>query len=145
MELACTRNKLTLCSYTREMARCPDYRSPLEEKSLKITHAYYSIEQKPHEMRIGKVRNAIRCPRTVVVHLWNAPLTGLAMVRSRWLERLASSTPALPTPSAILFQLLQVGRRPILGYPARIYSACAVIAHPNTHSKDVQPPELFRS
>lgn len=73
MELACTRNKLKLCSYTREMARCPDYRSPLEEKSLKITHAYYSIEQKPHEMRIGKVRNAIRCPRTVVVHLWNAP------------------------------------------------------------------------
>lgn len=73
MELACTRKQGQSAPYTREMTRCPDYRGSLEEKSLKIAHAHYSIEQKPDKMRICKVRNAIRCPRTVVVHLRNAP------------------------------------------------------------------------
>jgi hypothetical protein len=67
------------------------------------------------------------------------------MVRTRWLERLASTTPALPIPCAILFQLLKVGWCPILGYPAGIYSTCAVIAYPNAQSEDVQAPELLRS
>jgi hypothetical protein len=74
----------------------------------------------------------------------NSPLACLAMVRSRRLESLASATPALPAPCAILFQLLKVGGHPVFGYPARVYSACAVITYPDAQSEDVQAPELLR-
>lgn len=108
------------------------------------------------------MRDAIRSPRTVVVHLWYAsmdmlatayveakekqPLAGLAVVSSRWLISLASTAPP-PRSRLIHFLFRNTGIRlfPIWREPTGVYKACPEIAYPNAECKYVDLPEFITS
>lgn len=45
------------------------------EETFKVGHRPNCIKEKTNKVGEGKMRNAVFCPRTVVVHFWDASFT----------------------------------------------------------------------
>lgn len=61
-------------SYTRKISAFPNDRSTLPEQSLEVTHADHRKEQEADKVGKGEMRNTVRSPGTVMIHLWNTSI-----------------------------------------------------------------------
>ena len=60
--------------HARKISAFPNNGSTLPEQSLEVTHADHRKEQEADEMGKGEMRNTIRSPGTMMIHLWNTPI-----------------------------------------------------------------------